>query len=491
VKLAPGMVQVHLGLGNAHAALGKAEAALAAFEAAQAIEPDNPEVLNNLGNALVLLKRFDEGVQAFEAATARDPKNTVLVTNFARALRELGRGPEAVEMCRRALSINDQLAETWSLLAGVLRELGDKAGAIAAIDKANEINPDNLQAVAMRWTIETLPLDDPRYDEIESLAGDESVEAGTRGNLALALFRAHDKAGDPDHAMPWLNRAKALRVEVDSYDMDAQEAVLRKLMDRFRAGVAPLDGEDLATIPAPARPVFIVGMPRSGTSLVEQILASHSQVHGAGELITLGEALHRFGWNPGLEPRPFNTEVLRDLRRHYFDNLARIGVSKPVVTDKTPLNFRHVGPALAAMPEARVLFMRRDARATCWSNYSNIFMGRANNFGNDMVHTARMYRLHLDFLDLWQELFPDRVTVVPYERLTEHQEEESRKLIAAAGLDWEDACLDFHNTKRAVRTASSSQVRKKMYTGSSEAWRRYAPWLGPMLEALGPIDADR
>jgi hypothetical protein len=137
-----------------------------------------------------------------------------------------------------------------------------------------------------------------------------------------------------------------------------------------------------------------------------------------------------------------------------------------------------------------VLFLRRDSRATCWSNYSNSFIGKANNFGHDMIDTAEMYRLHLDLMAFWQRLYPDRITTVPYERLTEHQEEESRKLVAAAGLDWEDACLDFHKTARSVRTVSATQVRQKMYTGSSQAWRRYADHIQPMLERLEGLDPD-
>ncbi len=304
----------------------------------------------------------------------------------------------------------------------------------------------------------------------------------------LALFKAYDKADRPAEAIACLARANALRQSAEPYDFDAQSAVLAKLKAAFAEGVATLGEADRAAIALPARPVFIVGMPRSGTSLVEQILASHSQVHGAGELTTIATALDRLGWHPGGVARRFDAATLREIRQDYATALDRLRLTRAVVTDKAPLNFRHVGPVLAAMPEARVLFLRRDARATCWSNYSNSFAGPANNFGNDMVDTARMYRLHLDLLDFWTALYPDRVTVVPYEPLTEYQEDESRKLVAAAGLDWEDACLDFHETDRAVRTVSAGQVRQKMYTGSSEAWRRYAPWLGPMLEQLDGLD---
>lgn len=149
-----------------------------------------------------------------------------------------------------------------------------------------------------------------------------------------------------------------------------------------------------------------------------------------------------------------------------------------------PLNFRHLGDAVAAFPDARALVLERDARAVCWSNWSHDFRGRGNGFGNDIGDLAQMYRMHLALVDRYRAAYRDRVTMVPYERLTEHQEEEGRKLVAAAGLDWEAACLDFHQTRRPVRTASVVQVRQKMYTGSSEAWRRYEAHLGSLLEAL-------
>lgn len=490
VRLAPKLVQTHIGLGNACAADDRHEMALAAFENALALDPNNADVLNNLGNTLVALSRIDEAVAYLKQAAARDTRNVVLLINYARALRDIGRSPEAIEVCERAIAIAPDSAEAWGLLGSCRRELGDKAGAIEAIDRSVALNPDNLQAVGHRWQMDVLPLDHPDVDRFRAIVADETLPEGDRALIAMALFKAYDKANRTDEAFEHLHLAKSLRRASEPYDLDAHRGVLSRLMAAFDAGVEPLDAAALAEIPAPWRPVFVVGMPRSGTSLVEQILASHSHVHGAGELNTLAMVMRNFGWDPDLEPKPFTRDTLKELRRDYLESVMRYGIDKPVVTDKTPLNFRHIGPALAAFPEARVLFMRRDSRATCWSNYANSFMGRANNFGHDMIDTAEMYRLHLELMAFWQRLYPDRIAVVPYERLTEHQEEESRKLVAAAGLDWEEACLDFHKTKRSVRTVSSTQVRQKMYTGSSQAWRRYADHIQPMLERLEGLDPD-
>ncbi|SMH56391.1 tetratricopeptide repeat-containing sulfotransferase family protein [Maritimibacter sp. HL-12] len=487
VARAPKLVQAQIGLGNARAALGQAQRALDAFEAAQALEPGNIDVLNNIGNALNALGRVDEAVEALGRAAALKPELAVLHSNHARALGDVGRSEEALAACEAALARDPKDAKTWNLLGNMHRELGDKARAIEAYDKALALDPATPEPLAMRWQIDTLPLDHPDFARMEALFDDPAVSPGQRTIIGFTLFKALDKAGDEAAAFARLDRANRMRRKAEPYDIEAHLAMFAAMKAQFAGGIAPLDTAALAEVPAPHRPLFIVGMPRSGTSLVEQILASHSQVHGAGELPAIGTGMARLGWRDAEIGAPPDRDTLMALRRDYFGALGRLGAGKPVITDKTPLNFRHLGHALAAMPEARVLFMRRDARATCWSNYSNSFVGSSNNFGNDMEDTAAMYLAHLDLMAFWASLYPDRIATVPYERLTEHQEEETRKLLAAAGLDWEDTCLDFHRTKRAVRTVSASQVREKMYTGSSEAWRRYEPFLGPMLDKLAGV----
>jgi len=487
VARAPKLVQAHIGLGNAHAALGHAQSALEAFEAAQALEPGNIDVLNNIGNALNALGRVDEAVEALGRAAALRPELAVLHTNHARALGDVNQSEAALAACEAALAREPDDPRAWGLKGKFHRELGNKAQAIAALDKAYALDPAEPEPLALRWQMEPLPLDHPDFARMEAMFEDSALSAGHRTILGFTLFKAQDKAGNTEAAFGRLDAANRLRREAEPYDIGAHLVLFEALKAHFTQGIAALDEAAQAEVPAPHRPVFIVGMPRSGTSLVEQILASHSQVHGAGELPALFSAMARLGWRGSEVGAAPDRDTLMALRRDYFGALDRLGTDKPVVTDKTPLNFYYLGHALAAMPEARVLFMRRDARATCWSNYSNTFAGRANNFGNDMADTAAMYLAHLDLMDFWSGLYPDRIATVPYERLTEHQEEETRKLLGAAGLDWEEACLDFHQTKRAVRTVSATQVREKMYTGSSEAWRRYEPFLGPMLERLGGV----
>ena len=227
-------------------------------------------------------------------------------------------------------------------------------------------------------------------------------------------------------------------------------------------------------------PIFVLGMPRSGTTLVEQVLASHSRVFGAGELELLESAVAAHGSTE----IPPSIDSFTRIRDAYRQGLAKLGVAEAFVTDKMPLNFRWIGYICTALPEARIVHVQRDARATCWSCFKHYFSSRGNGFASDLRDVARYYRLYADLMAFWHDRFPGRIHDLSYEALTEHQEDQTRSLLAYLGLDWEDACLAFHLAERSVQTASATQVRQRLYQGSSEAWRRYEAHLGPMLEVL-------
>ena len=482
LALSPGLPHAHLGLGNARAAQGDPSGALAAYRAAARARPGAPEASQSIAGALLALGRPEAALAELAAARARTPAHPGLQLAQARALRAAGQAEAAIAAATEATRLAPHNPEAWGLAATCKRELGDRDGARADIDRALDLAPSHPLALSLRWQDEPLPADHPDHARVAALLNDPRLAEADRALLEFLLFRAEDAAGKPEAAFAHLGRANALRRAAAPYDIAAQRAQFAALKAAFPAATAGLD-----VAPEAPRPLFIVGMPRSGTSLVEQILASHSQVQGGGELEALGQIMAALGWSQGAVGAPPGPDSLAALRRDYRAALRRLGSDRPVVTDKMPLNFRWLGFALAALPEARVLYLRRDARATCWSAYAADFTGGANGFCHDLGDTAQMFRLHLDLMDHWRALYPDRIAEVPYEALTTDQEGESRKLLAAAGLDWEPACLEFHQTRRAVRTASGVQVRLAMYQGSSQAWRRYEPQLGPMLEALAGI----
>ena len=226
-------------------------------------------------------------------------------------------------------------------------------------------------------------------------------------------------------------------------------------------------------------------MPRSGTTLAEQILASHSQVYGAGEMEAMNKAIHA-EFNPDGRGYRFalSEDALAGIRRRYLASLAGLKTSRPVVIDKMPLNFRWLGFILEAIPEARIVNLARDPIAVCWSIFKTYFPTSGLGFAYDLTDLAAYYRMHEDLMAFWRQRYPGRIFDLNYERLTEDQEGQTRALLDYCGLAWEDACFDFHLTERTVRTASATQVRRKMYRGSSNAWKSYETHLRPLIQAF-------
>jgi hypothetical protein len=227
-------------------------------------------------------------------------------------------------------------------------------------------------------------------------------------------------------------------------------------------------------------------MPRSGTSLVEQIIASHGEVYGAGEMNSVADyVVPELTKIIGDNSDKVSEKVLFSVRNKYFESLNQRKISENIFTDKMPLNFQYIGFILSAFPEAKIIHLKRDARATCWSNYKNYFVSKGNGFSFDQKDLAGFYGLYEDLMNFWHEKYPNKIYDISYEDLTVNQEEETRKLLDYCDLQWDKNCLNFHTNERAVRTVSALQVRKKMYQGSSEAWKKYEIFLKPLIKGLG------
>ena len=297
--------------------------------------------------------------------------------------------------------------------------------------------------------------------------------------LGFALAKAYDDLDRVDDAYAALKAANDRQRTLSGYRLAEDETLfanIRSAADRL----PPVIPEPESASP---RPVFVVGMPRSGTSLIEQILASHRDVHGAGELETMNRAL--LSEDGSVDPALITPAWLRSLGQAYRESLAALAGGRPVVIDKMPLNFRWIGFVAQALPDARFVHVRRDSRAVCWSLYRYYFPDAGLGFANSLDDLAGYYSLYDRLMAFWQERCPaERWYELDYAALTEHQDAETRRLVAFCGLPWDDACLSFHETRRTVRTQSALQVRRAMYRGSSDAWTRYAEHLQPLLAEL-------
>ena len=432
--------------------------------------PDSVLVTNVLGSALQAQGRFEEAVGAFDEAIRLMPGFAEAYGNRGNALKGLGRLEESVASYDRAIELKPELADAWHNRANALKDLGDLDDAIASYERAIRTRLDFAQAHRSLATLKSFAKDDPQIEVMERLLSDSRLQEPSRTEIFFALAKAQEDLGNHDKSFEYLEQGNRLRKKALNYDIGDD----RELFDSIKAmDVCAIDTASVT--PAATTPLFIVGMMRSGTSLVEQILASHGDVHGAGELEIMNQLV--VPALPSADPEA--------VREGYLDALAAMHISEKIVTDKMPLNFRWIGIILAALPEAKIIHVRRDPRATCWSIYKHFFSDEGNAYAYDLQDLVEYHALYEDLMDFWRERYADRLYELRYERLTENQEQGTRDLLAFCDLDWQPQCLDFHKTRRAVKTISATQVRKKMYQGSSEAWRKYERHLQPLIDGLG------
>ncbi|MHA1530010.1 MAG: tetratricopeptide repeat-containing sulfotransferase family protein [Alphaproteobacteria bacterium] len=485
VRIKPDYAATHNNLGNALKALGRHEEAIASYTEALRIEPDNAEAQNNLGVALNDLGKHEEAIASYRKALRLKPDIAEVHGNLGTALGDFGKHEEAVASYTKALQITPGDARAHYHLGVALKTLGRHEEAIARLTEALRLKPDYAEAQRILGTLGNYQTDDPQIARMLALIANPSISENDKMHLGFALGKALDDIGDVEGAFRHLLEGNRLRKKELGYDIGPDKRLFSLIRSIFAA-------DELAALeeiqPAAGRskqPIFIVGMPRSGTTLVEQILASHSQVYGADELDILNKnaisSVNKISKN---ELRKLTNEELVSVWNGYFDALNKIGGDEPNITDKMPLNFRWIGFILTAMPETKIINLQRDPVATCWSAFRNYFSSKGTGYTCDLFDIAEYYKMYVNLIDFWQARFPNKIYDLNYESLTENQEQETRKLLEYCDLGWEDQCLESHMTDRAVRTASSFQVRQEIYKGSSEAWRKYEALLQPMLQAL-------
>lgn len=518
LKIKPDYAEAHNNLANTYKDLGKQDQAFTEYKKALKINPNYPEALynlglifyekkdyknaldhftqatnlkpdyaeahNNLGNTFNRLNNTDDALKHYKIAETISPSNVETLHNIGAIHENYGNTDKAISYFQAAIAISTDYTPSQINLSHIYQSLGKNEAAIALYENILAKRPDHALTLYNLHTLKTYTPDDPQIEKMKSLASSPDLKAEDVERLNFALAKAYDDIGDLRTGFKHLLAGNMLRKKLSGYNISND----RKLFDRIKI----MSTELLKHLPTQnttkteQHPIFIVGMPRSGTTLLEQILASHSQISGAGELetmTTLSEPIinHDFRANNINQQLPF---LIQSMRESYLLELQKLHLGSPVVTDKMPLNFRWIGFILHAFPEAKIIHIERDPMATCWSIFRRLFSSQGNGFAYNMEDLAAFYFLYKDLMSFWKKMFPEKVYTVNYEQLTLHQETETRKILAHCKLNWEEECLSFYNTERLVKTASSSQVRKEMYTGSSTDWKRYESYLKPLENAL-------
>ncbi len=458
---------------------GDQKRAAAHYEIAVKLRPDDPEILGNYGQCLRVAGQYDLAKETLERALTYDPNSAQAHNNLGNVLREMGEAERAIECFKKTAELTPKAPQPLSNIANVLREVGDKPAAKQYYKAALKVAPHSGEILRNLAMLDASKPEDPLFEDLEAALEHHADNAHEQMHIRFALAKAKDDINDYDAAFEEFKAANDIGLEQSLYSKKRHDKTFSGIKKSFEKVTVLSDAE---TETLPSRPIFILGMPRSGTSLVEQIISSHSDVYGGGELPHLAHATAPV-FTSLTNGEPPETETWQQVRNSFFQRLDK-ELEQPVFTDKMPMNFRFIGFILSAIPEAKIIHTKRDAMAVCWSIYRHLFPSKGIDYQWSLDALGHYYNHYVDLMNFWEKKFPDQIYTVDYEKLTEDQEAETLKLIQACDLEWQDSCLNFHENDRSVRTASTHQVRKPMYQASSKAWLNYEAKLKPLKEAL-------
>jgi tetratricopeptide (TPR) repeat protein len=468
-------------LGNALRGMGALDKAYATYSRVLSSSPDDAKTHNNLGAVRSAQNRHKEAISHYQKAVEIQPDYAEAHNNLGNAFQGIGNLKDAMTHYQTALSCKDDYFSAHANLGIALQAAGRIDEAIHHFQTALSLRP-NATAVHRHLALVAPEKIDISY--IENLLIQENITEDDAINLRFTLgtvFKAQDQHDLAFKHFEIANQKVRLTIP---YDHKQHIDYIDRIIDVFKDIKVSVGLESNL-------PVFIVGMPRSGTSLIEQILSSHPQVHGGGELEYFADVKSLLSTAPNAELQypegvvELGEEAIQSMAQIYLDELSALSSEAIRMTDKMPSNFLSLGLIQRLFPQARFIHCRRDPLDTCVSIYFQYFTGH-HPYAYDLTELGQYYQQYQRLMSHWHSLFPEQIMAVQYEELVHDQETVSRKMIDFVGLEWDERCLEFHRNERPVRSASNLQVRKPLYTDSVNQWRKYEKHLQLLQDALTP-----
>jgi tetratricopeptide (TPR) repeat protein len=451
--------------------------------------PDYGRAWVDLCNVQRELEKFDEAETSANEVLRLGPELAESHMVYAGVVSTAGRHEEAIESYRKALEIDESKVAAISSIAHQLKTIGRHDEAVAKYRESIARNPDYTEAFWSLANLKTYQFEDSEIETMEGLLEDEGPKDESRVHLHNALGFAYESRGDYDRAFTNFDQCCTIRRQAESYDpvqtenlFDRAIAMVDEEFFRARSGYGCDDDS----------PIFIVGLPRSGSTLLEQILSSHSNVEGTHELSDLSRVIQIT--RRETKQRTRFPEVYQSLEpadwlrigEYYVERTQRFRSGSPHFIDKNPNNFTSVGVIALALPNAKIINARRHPLDSCFGTYKQLF-AQGQPFSYDLNELGEYYLQYRRLMDHWHEVLPGKVLDVKYEDVVADLETQVRRILEYCGLPFEDACLRFHETERAIRTASSEQVRRPIYSSSVNLWRNYERHLDELIQVLEPL----
>lgn len=462
------------------------------------VAPDYSQAWAELCTVQFEQEKFDDAIQSAKRLIKLKPHTPDGHIWLATASASAGHHQEAIESFDKALEIVPEHVGALCGKGNAYRTIGDQDSSITAFHRALKANPLHAEAYWSLANMKTFRFEDSEVDDMLALLGDERIPLEGQVQLNNALGLEYEGRGEYDRAFEFIQRGNILRRGQEFYDRVENEEKINLTVEAFSQQFFE-DNADHGD-PDPA-PIFIVGLPRSGSTLLEQILSSHSLVDGTHELADLGKTIrfNRKLTGPGLRyptsVANLSADGFKRLGNNYIERTRQFRGSRLFFTDKNPNNFVHVGLLHLILPNAKIINARRHPLDSCFGSYKQLF-AQGQPFCYDLVEVGEYYLQYQRLMDHWHEVLPGKVLDVQYEEVVRDLEGQVRRILEYCELEWEESCLRFHETSRSVKTASSEQVRRPIYSSAVNTWRHYEHHLDALIEVLEPLlenlpDQDR
>ena len=457
--------------------LNKLNEAKISLKKSISLDPNFFQAYYNLGIILKKLKNTEESIEVFYKGLNISPNFLPLRHNLGATLIEVGRSKEAINLLNRTIEINPSYPYTYNNLGIAQKNIGDIKNSNLSFERAIQLKPNYSEAHRHITMTKKFLCKDEQFLQMQKIYVDKNITEKEKCHISFGLAKAFKDLNEFENAFKYFNEGNKLRKKHLNYNIYQDIEHFNKLKFNY-SRIPKISSRNKGSTNC-VLPIFILGMPRSGTTLVEQIISSHSKVHGGGEFPFIGKLGGCMA--NGLEN--INENKLINFRQNYLERLKLLSNNLPIITDKFNLNFRYIGLISNAFPEAKIIHVKRNPAATCWSNFEQYFPNGLG-YSYDLTDIINYYYLYEELMNFWINSIRCNIYNIDYELLVKNQKKETKKLINYLEIDWESSCLSPHKNKRDVATASNSQIRKKVYLNSSQKWKKFKPFLKGKLDKL-------
>ena len=474
IKKYPNMIDLYNLLALSYSGYGDHKKGIFILNEAKKVQPKNIHVLNNLGLIYSSMNNFKLANEYLKKALDLKPDFFQAINNLGNLLLKINKSEEVIKIFKK---ISEKESENYIYhftLGSAYQQLGDFSNARIHFDKCLKLKPYSCSADKAISLMTNYKKDKSHLDFMKQKLK-KKISKEDLMLLNFSLGKAYEDLKEYKNSFEHLKIANDLKDQFSNYKPQKEEKIFNNIKLIFKNSSENYENNSENN----KKIIFIVGMPRSGTSLVEQILSSHKDIYGAGELPFIGNLAEELFFKNEFELKykKFNDidkSELDDVRKKYLNNLSIYNFNEKCLVDKAPLNFKWVGLILHIMPNSKIIHCRRDPMDVCWSNYKNFFSSNKLNFSYKFENLAKYHSLYFDMMNFWSKKFKDKIYNLDYEKMVTNSEEEIKKMINYCDIEWDNNCLSFYKNKKSVSTASLAQVRSPIYKSSLKKWENYS-----------------